>query len=99
MQKNTPNYTPNTHFGVLGCPGGGLGGSKSSEGLRRGFFAPNQKVVNAKPLCIYPTNIARVVRFQNFEISTLSPPLVKSNKCNQCNFVCNALCVFVNGEL
>ena len=74
MQKNTPNYTPNTHFGVLGCPGGGLGGSKSSEGLRRGFFAPNQKVVNAKPVCIYPTNIARVVRFQNFEISTLSPP-------------------------
>ena len=70
MQKNTPNYTSNTHFGVLGCPGG----SKSSEGVRRGFFAPNQKVLNGKPVCIYPMNIARVVRFQNFEISTLSPP-------------------------
>ena len=63
MQKNTPNYTPNTHFGVLGCPGGGPGGSKSSTGLRRWFFSPNQKVLNGKPVRIYLTNIARGVRF------------------------------------
>ena len=74
MQKNTPNYTPNTHFGVLGCPGGGPGGSKSSEGLRRGFFAPNRKVQKPNIACIYPINNSPVVKIGNFEISTLSPP-------------------------
>ena len=128
MQKNTPNYTPNTHFEVLECPGGasggqnlqggdgrafptpdeffskipknyiknihakkypklysqhpfwgtwmpwgGPGGSKSSEGLRRGFFAPNRKVQKPNIVCIYPINNSPVVKIENFEISILSP--------------------------
>ena len=63
MQKNTPNYTPNTHFGVLGCPGGAPGGQNLQRGSVGVFFAPNQKVLKGKPVCIYPMNIARVVRF------------------------------------
>ena len=38
MQKNTPNYTPNTHFEVLGCPGGGPGGQNLQRGSVGGFL-------------------------------------------------------------
>ena len=86
ISKIPKNYIKNIHakkypklysqhpFWGTWMPWGGPGGSKSSKGVRSGFFAPNQKVLNGKPVCIYPMNIARVVRFQNFEISTLSPP-------------------------
>ena len=74
MQKNTPKYTPNTHFGGTWMPWGGPGGSKSSEGGGRGFFAPNRKVQKPNIVCIYPINNSRVVKIENFEISTLSPP-------------------------
>ena len=39
MQKNTPNYTPNTHFGVLECPGGASGGQNLQGGVV-GHFPP-----------------------------------------------------------
>ena len=39
MQKNTPNYTPNTHFEVLECPGGASGGQNLQGGVV-GHFPP-----------------------------------------------------------
>ena len=77
MQKNIPNYTPNTHFGVLGCPGGGLGGSKSSEGLRRGFFAPNRKVQKPNIVCIYPKTTPRWLKLKILKLVFYRPTLTE----------------------
>ena len=69
-------------------PWGGTGGSKSSEGLRRGFFAPNRKVQKPNIVCIYPINNSPVVKIENFEISTLSPPpIIKGEVINVANAV------------
>ena len=43
-------------------------------GLGRGFFAPNRKVQKPNIVCIYPINNSPVVKIENFEIRTLSPP-------------------------
>ena len=87
ISKIPKNYIKNIHakkypklysqhpFWGTWMPWGGPGGSKSSEGVRRGFFAPNQKGQNTKSVCIYPINNSPVVKIENFEISTLSPPL------------------------
>ena len=48
MQKNTPNYTPNTHFGVLGCPGGAPGGQNLQRGSVGGFLHRIKKVKTRK---------------------------------------------------
>ena len=89
ISKIPKNYIKNIHakkypklysqhpFWGTWMPWGGLGGSKSSEGLRRGFFAPNRKVQKPNIVCIYPINNSPVVKIENFEISTLSPPLSK----------------------
>ena len=74
MQKNTPKLYSQHPFWGTWMPWGGPGGSKSSEGLRRGFFAPNRKVQKPNIVCIYPINNSPVVKIENFEISTLSPP-------------------------
>ena len=86
ISKIPKNYIKNIHakkypkiysqhpFWGTWMPWGGLGGSKSSEGLRRGFFAPNRKVQKPNIVCIYPINNSPVVKIENFEISTLSPP-------------------------
>ena len=39
MHQNTPNYNPNTHFGVLGLPGGASGGQNLQGGVV-GHFPP-----------------------------------------------------------
>ena len=86
ISKIPKNYIKNIHakkypklysqhpFWGTWMPWGGPGGSKSSEGLRRGFFAPNRKVQKPNIVCIYPINNSPVVKIENFEISTLSPP-------------------------
>ena len=38
MHQNTTNYYFKPHFGLLGLPGGGLGGSKSNIAVERLFF-------------------------------------------------------------
>jgi len=48
MQKNTPNYTPNTHFGVLECPGGASGGQNLQGGVV-GHFPPPMKFFQKFP--------------------------------------------------
>ena len=53
---------------------GGLGGAKSRFDLRRGFFAPNQKIQKTKYVFIGPINTTALVQSPNFEIGTLSPP-------------------------
>ena len=73
MQKIPQTILPTPILGYLDALGG-PGGSKSSEGVRRGFFAPNQKGQKTKSVCIYPINNSPVVKIENFEISTLSPP-------------------------
>ena len=55
MQKNTPNYTPNTHFGVLGCPGGALGGQNLQRGVV-GFFFCIESKNSKREHCLYMTN-------------------------------------------
>ena len=87
ISKIPKNYIKNIHakkypklysqhpFWGTWMPWGGPGGSKSSEGLRRGFFAPNRKVQKPNIVCIYPINNSPVVKIENFEISILSPPL------------------------
>ena len=52
MQKNTPNYTPNTHFGVLGCPGGAPGGQNLQRGSVGGFLHRIEKFKN-RTLFVY----------------------------------------------
>ena len=74
MQKKYPKLYSQHPFWGTWMPWGGPGGSKSSEGLRRGFFAPNRKVQKPNIVCIYPINNSPVVKIENFEISTLSPP-------------------------
>ena len=44
-------------------------------GLRRGFFAPNQKVQKRKYVFISPINTTRLVHSPNFDFGTLSPRL------------------------
>ena len=48
MQKNTPNYTPNTHFEVLECPGGASGGQNLQGGVV-GHFPPPMKFFQKFP--------------------------------------------------
>ena len=50
MQKNTPNYTPNTHFGVLGCPGGARGGQNLQRGVVGGFLHRIENFKNSQKL-------------------------------------------------
>ena len=52
MQKNTPKYTPNTHFGVLGCPGGARGGQNLQRGVVGGFLHRIEKFKN-RTLFVY----------------------------------------------
>ena len=52
MQKNTPNYTPNTHFGVLGCPGGASGGQNLQRGSVGGFLHRIKKL-STRNLFVY----------------------------------------------
>ena len=54
MQKNTPNYTPNTHFGVLGCPGGAPGDQNIQRGSV-GFFCTESKRSKHEK-CLYIPN-------------------------------------------
>ena len=40
MHQNTPNYNSKTHFGLLGLPGGALGGQKVIWLGHDFFFGP-----------------------------------------------------------
>ena len=53
---------------------GGLGGVKSRFDLRRGFFAPNQKIQKIKYVFIGPINTTAPLASRDFEVDTLSPP-------------------------
>ena len=79
MQKIPQTILPTPILGYLDALGGPRG-SKSSEGLRRGFFAPNRKVQKPNIVCIYPINNSPVVKIENFEISTLSPPPINGGE-------------------
>ena len=61
----------------MGYWGGGLEGSKSRFGQRRGFFAPNQKIQKTKYVFIGPINTTALESSPNFDIGTLSPPLLQ----------------------
>ena len=45
MHQNTPNYTSKTHFGLLGLPWRGLGGSKSNIAGAPFFFGQKYVVI------------------------------------------------------
>ena len=74
MHQNAPNLDSNIYFEPPRLVGGGLGGAKSRFDLRRGFFAPNQKIQKTKYVFIGPINTTALVQSPNFEIGTLSPP-------------------------
>ena len=48
MKKNTTNYNSNTHFGVLGYPGGASGGQNLQGGVV-GHFPPPKKFFKKFP--------------------------------------------------
>ena len=74
MHQNTPNLNSNIYFEPPRLVGGALGGAKSRFDLRRGFFAPNQKIQKTKYVFIGPINTTAPLTSWNFEVDTLSPP-------------------------